>query len=108
MADDIRSRIDDILKNNTIVLFMKGTPAFPQCGFSHRASQVLQTTGRPFHHVDVIGEPEYRQAIKDYSDWPTIPQIYVGGELIGGSDILMQMYENGQLDEVVEKAFATD
>lgn len=103
---EIQARIDEIVKNNKIVLFMKGTPSFPQCGFSNRATQILQSTGKPFEHVDVIGQPEFRQAIKEYSDWPTIPQVYVGGEFLGGSDILMQMYENGQLDDVVDKAFA--
>ena len=108
MADDIQSRIEEIVKGNKIVLFMKGTPSFPQCGFSNRATQILTTTGKPFESVDVIGQPEFRQAIKEYSDWPTIPQIYIGGELLGGSDILMQMYESGQLDEVVDKAFAEE
>jgi monothiol glutaredoxin len=108
MADDIQSRIEEIVKGNKIVLFMKGTPSFPQCGFSNRATQILTTTGKPFESVDVIGQPEFRQAIKEYSDWPTIPQVYIGGELLGGSDILMQMYESGQLDEVVDKAFAEE
>lgn len=103
---DIHAKIEELVTNNKIVLFMKGTPSFPQCGFSNRATQILQSTGKPFEHVDVIGQSEFRQAIKDYSNWPTIPQVYLDGELLGGSDILMQMYESGQLDEAVDKAFA--
>lgn len=108
MSEDIQARIGEIVKNNKVVIFMKGTPSFPQCGFSNRATQALKATGKPFEAIDVIGQPEFRQAIKEYSDWPTIPQVYVGGEFLGGSDILMQMYESGQLDEVVDKAFAAE
>ena len=96
-----RSRIDEIVKKNAIVLFMKGTPLFPQCGFSSRAVTILEHLGVPFETIDVLQDPEIRTGIKDYSDWPTIPQLYVKGEFVGGSDIMMEMFESGELQEMV-------
>jgi monothiol glutaredoxin len=96
-----RERIDDIVRGNDIVLFMKGTELFPQCGFSSRAVAILDHLGVPFKTVDVLQDPDIRQGIKDYSDWPTIPQLYVRGEFVGGSDIMMEMFESGELQQLV-------
>lgn len=95
------TRIDEIVKSNDIVLFMKGTALFPQCGFSSRAVAILDHLGADFHTVDVLQDPEIRQGIKDYSDWPTIPQLYVKGEFVGGSDIMMEMFEAGELQTLI-------
>ena len=98
---DAEGRIGEIVKNNEIVLFMKGTPLFPQCGFSSRAVTILEHLGSPFETVDVLQDPEIRQGIKEYSDWPTIPQLYVKGEFVGGSDIMMEMFKSGELQQLV-------
>jgi monothiol glutaredoxin len=95
-------RLDAIVKANEIVLFMKGTPLFPQCGFSSRAIAILDHLGAPYETVDVLADQEIRQGIKQYSDWPTIPQLYVKGEFVGGSDIMMEMFEAGELKTLVE------
>lgn len=95
-------RIDELVKNNDVVLFMKGSPLFPQCGFSSRAIAILDHLNVEFASVDVLQDQEIRQSIKEYSDWPTIPQLYVKGEFLGGSDIMMEMYEAGELQELVE------
>ncbi|TXH15225.1 MAG: Grx4 family monothiol glutaredoxin [Gammaproteobacteria bacterium] len=96
-------RIDELVKNNDVVLFMKGSPLFPQCGFSSRAVAILDHLNVEFASVDVLQDMEIRQGIKEYSDWPTIPQLYVKGEFLGGSDIMMEMYEAGELQELVEE-----
>jgi monothiol glutaredoxin len=96
-----KERIDEIVRGNEIVLFMKGTELFPQCGFSSRAVAILDHLNVPFKTVDVLQDPDIRQAIKDYSDWPTIPQLYVKGEFVGGSDIMMEMFESGELKQLV-------
>ena len=98
---DAKSRIDEIVKNNQVVLFMKGTPLFPQCGFSSRAVTILEHLDTPFESVDVLQDPEIRQGIKEYSDWPTIPQLYVKGEFVGGSDIMLEMFQSGELQQLV-------
>ena len=98
---DAKSRIEEIVKNNAVVLFMKGTPLFPQCGFSSRAVTILEHLGAPFESVDVLQDPEIRQGIKEYSDWPTVPQLYVKGEFVGGSDIMLEMFQNGELQQLV-------
>jgi monothiol glutaredoxin len=100
-VSDANSRIAEIVKGNDIVLFMKGTALFPQCGFSSRAIAILDRLGAIYETVDVLQDPEIRQGIKEYSDWPTIPQLYVKGEFVGGSDIMMEMYENGELQELL-------
>jgi len=100
---DARTRIDEIVKSNDIVLFMKGTALFPQCGFSSRAIAILDHLGVGFETVDVLQDPEIRQGIKDYSDWPTVPQLYVKGEFLGGSDIMMEMFEAGELQQLLEE-----
>ncbi|RZL42830.1 MAG: Grx4 family monothiol glutaredoxin [Variovorax sp.] len=101
---DSKQRIDDLVKTNDIVLFMKGNASFPMCGFSGRAIQILKAIGvdtRSLKTVNVLDDAEIRQGIKEYSNWPTIPQLYVKGEFIGGSDIMMEMYESGELQQVV-------
>jgi monothiol glutaredoxin len=98
----VNERIDELVKNNDVVLFMKGTPLFPQCGFSSKAIAILDHLGVAYESVDVLQDMEIRSGIKDYSDWPTIPQLYVKGEFLGGSDIMMEMYEAGELQEMVE------
>ncbi len=94
---DTRARIDAEVKNNPVVLFMKGTPVFPQCGFSAAVVQILSHLGVKFKAIDVLKDPEIRQGIKEYSEWPTIPQLYVKGEFVGGADIIREMYENDEL-----------
>jgi monothiol glutaredoxin len=94
---DIRTRIDDEVKANPVVLFMKGTPVFPQCGFSAAVVQILSHLGVKFKAIDVLKDPEIRQGIKEYSEWPTIPQLYVKGEFVGGADIVREMFENEEL-----------
>ena len=98
---DVRNRIDEIVGNNGVVLFMKGTALFPQCGFSSRAVAILDHLGVAYETVDVLQDPEIRQGIKQYSDWPTIPQLYVNGQFVGGSDIMMEMFESGELQQLV-------
>ena len=102
MTDTATSeRIAEIVKANDIVLFMKGTPLFPQCGFSSRAIAILDHLGAPYETVDVLADQEIRQGIKAFSDWPTIPQLYVKGEFVGGSDIMMEMFESGELKQLI-------
>lgn len=98
---DVNTRIGEIVKSNDIVLFMKGTPLFPQCGFSSRAIAILDHLGAPYETVDVLQDMEIRQGIKSFSDWPTIPQLYIKGEFVGGSDIMMEMYEAGELHQLI-------
>lgn len=98
---DANARIDEILNGHDVVLFMKGTALFPQCGFSSRAVAILDHLDVPFETVDVLQDPEIRQGIKAYSDWPTIPQLYVKGEFVGGSDIMMEMFEAGELAQLM-------
>ena len=97
----INQFIDNEVKSNDVVLFMKGTPGFPQCGFSGQVVQILDYIGVDYKGVDVLTSGELRQGIKEYSNWPTIPQLYVKGEFVGGSDIMMEMYENGELQQLL-------
>jgi len=100
---DVQQRIDDLVKNNRVVLFMKGTAQFPMCGFSGRAIQVLKACGvSDLKTVNVLEDDEIRQGIKEYANWPTIPQLYVSGEFVGGSDIMMEMYQAGELQRSLE------
>jgi monothiol glutaredoxin len=99
--NDVKERIDALVKANEVVLFMKGSALFPQCGFSSRAVAILDHLGVPFETVDVLADGEIRQGIKEYSEWPTIPQLYVKGEFVGGSDIMMEMFESGELQQLV-------
>ena len=103
MTDDAQTRIDSTVKGSDVVLFMKGTPLFPQCGFSSRAIAILEHLGVTYATVDVLQDQGVRQGIKEYSDWPTIPQLYVKGEFVGGSDIMMEMYESGELGQLMQE-----
>ena len=100
---DINTRIATLVGENDVVLFMKGTPLFPQCGFSSRAVAILDHVGVAYDSVDVLQDMDIRQGIKTFSDWPTIPQLYVKGEFIGGSDIMMEMFEAGELKQLMEE-----
>lgn len=99
---DTDARIASVVGDNDVVLFMKGTPLFPQCGFSSRAVAILDHCGVQYESVDVLQDMEIRQGIKTYSDWPTIPQLYVKGEFVGGSDIMMEMFEAGELQQMMD------
>ena len=98
---EVKERIDALVKANDVVLFMKGSALFPQCGFSSRAVAILDHLGAEFETVDVLQDQEIRTGIKEYSDWPTIPQLYVKGEFVGGSDIMMEMFESGELKQLI-------
>jgi monothiol glutaredoxin len=104
---DANQRISQIVNEHDVVLFMKGTPLFPQCGFSSRAVAILEHCGADFESVDVLQDMEVRQGIKAFSDWPTIPQLYVKGEFVGGSDIMMEMYEAGELQQLLAEKVGT-
>lgn len=107
MAENkVFERIKDEVSNNEVVLFMKGTADFPQCGFSAMVVGILQTLGLKFKDINVLADNELRQGIKEYSDWPTIPQLYVGGEFIGGCDIVRELYENGELNNILKVSHA--
>lgn len=101
---DVIERIKSQLSSSPVVLYMKGTPDFPQCGFSAAAVRALNAAGASFEHVNIFEEPEVREALKQYSNWPTYPQLYVNGELIGGSDIIVEMYKSGELQKLVVAA----
>ncbi len=101
-ADDVLEAIEREIEQNDVVLYMKGSPEQPMCGFSARASQLLEAYGVGYHSVDVLSESPKRDGIKEFGDWPTIPQLYVGGELVGGSDILMKMHESGELADLFD------
>lgn len=101
---DINQKIQSLLDEHPIVLFMKGTPQFPQCGFSMRTSQALQACGVQFHSVDVLAHPEFRQHLPQFSQWPTFPQVFIKGELVGGCDIVLDLYQRGELQKMVTEA----
>lgn len=107
MTPELKERIDNLVNQNKIVVFMKGNKLMPQCGFSNNVVQILNTLGVPFETVDVLEDYEIRQGIKEYSNWPTIPQLYVNGQFVGGSDILIEMYQKGELQQMVEVALAS-
>ncbi len=107
MDSNTRSRIDTLINSSQIMVFMKGTKLMPQCGFSNNVVQILNSLGISFDTFDVLSDMEIRQGIKEYSDWPTIPQVYVKGEFMGGSDILIEMYNSGELREKLEIALAS-
>ncbi len=106
MADDVNPTIEDQVKKSNILVFMKGNPQFPQCGFSANTVGILQSYGVPFDTVDVLADPAVRKGVKEYSNWPTIPQIYIKGKFIGGCDILNQLHEKGELAPLLESAQA--
>ena len=102
---DVQQRIDDLVKQNRVMLFMKGNAQFPMCGFSGKAIQLLKASGAAdLKTFNVLEDPDVRQGIKDYAQWPTIPQLYIDGEFVGGSDIMMEMYQSGELQQLIAKA----
>ena len=101
---NVQDRIKQQVADNAIVLFMKGTPQVPQCGFSGRATQILNACGAKFASVNVLADPEVREGIKQFSNWPTVPQLYIKGQFIGGSDIMTELYENGELQKLITSA----
>lgn len=103
---DVNQKIQEQLKSNPVVLYMKGTPDFPQCGFSASAVRTLEACGASFAYVNIFEDPELRDALKRISNWPTYPQLYVRGELVGGSDILTEMYQKGELQQLLQEAGA--
>jgi monothiol glutaredoxin len=107
MTPELKQRIDSLVKENKIMVFMKGNKLMPQCGFSNNVVQILNTLGVPFETLDVLADSEIRQGIKEYSNWPTIPQVYLNGEFLGGSDILIAMYNTNELQQKVEVALAS-
>ncbi|KOR35666.1 MULTISPECIES: Grx4 family monothiol glutaredoxin [Planktothricoides] len=107
MTPELKERIDNLVHQNKILVFMKGNKLMPQCGFSNNVVQILNTLGVPYETVDVLEDYEIRQGIKEYSNWPTIPQVYLNGEFIGGSDIMISLYQKGELQQMVEVALAS-
>jgi len=103
---DVMERIDSAVKGSPVVIFMKGTPQIPQCGFSSRAAQALTACGEPFAHVNVLADPEIFENLPRYANWPTFPQVYINGELIGGCDITLELYQKGELQKLVKEAMA--
>ena len=98
---DVKNRIEEQLKSHDVLLYMKGTPDFPQCGFSGQTVAALNAVGKPYSYVDIFEDPEVREGLKEYSNWPTFPQLYVKGELIGGCDIVIEMYHSGELQKLL-------
>ena len=107
MTPETKEKIDNLLQQNKIMVFMKGNKLMPQCGFSNNVVQILNTLAVPFETVDVLSESDIRQGIKEYSNWPTIPQVYIDGQFVGGSDILIELYQKGELQQLVEVALAS-
>ncbi|UKO96970.1 Grx4 family monothiol glutaredoxin [Nostoc sp. UHCC 0870] len=107
MTPEVQEKIDNLLNQNKILVFMKGTKLMPQCGFSNNVVQILNTLGVPFETINVLDDQDIRQSIKEYSNWPTIPQVYINGQFIGGSDILIELYQKGELQQLVEVALAS-
>jgi monothiol glutaredoxin len=107
MTPELKERIDNLVQNNKILIFMKGSKLMPQCGFSNNAIQILNSLGIPYETVDVLSDDDIRQGIKEYSNWPTIPQVYINGEFVGGSDVLIELYQQGELQQLVEVALAS-
>lgn len=103
MDATLKQKIDDTVKNNKVVLFVKGTKQFPQCGFSNAVITIFKDLGVPFECVNILADPDLRQGMKEYSSWPTFPQVYVGGEFIGGCDIVREMHDKGELEPIVKK-----
>lgn len=107
-AASVETYLNETVKAHKVVLFMKGSPQSPQCGFSANAAGLLRTYNRPFHHVNVLADPEVREGVKKLTSWPTIPQIFIDGEFVGGSDILTELHNSGELKEMLDKAFAAE
>jgi monothiol glutaredoxin len=107
MNPETQDRIKKMVEDNKIMVFMKGNKLMPQCGFSNNVVQILNTLGVPFETCDILADQEVRQGVKEYSNWPTIPQVYLNGEFLGGSDILIELYQKGELQQMVEVALAS-
>jgi monothiol glutaredoxin len=107
MTQDTQERIDTLIKQNKIMVFMKGNKLMPQCGFSNNVVQILNALGVPFETFDVLEDAEVRQGIKEYSNWPTIPQVYIDGQFLGGSDIMIELYQKGELQQMLEVTLAS-
>ncbi len=107
MTPEVKERIDSLVQGSKVMVFMKGNKLMPQCGFSNNVVQILNALGVPYETFDVLEDYEIRQGIKEYSNWPTIPQVYINGEFIGGSDILIELYQKGELQQMVEVALAS-
>ena len=107
MTPELKERIEKLINTQKILVFMKGPKLMPMCGFSNNVVQILNTLGVPYETVDVLESPEIRQGIKEYSQWPTIPQVYINGEFVGGSDIMIELYQSGELQQMVEVALAS-
>ncbi|NRB08733.1 MAG: Grx4 family monothiol glutaredoxin [Richelia sp.] len=107
MMSEVKDKIENLIGQHKILVFMKGTKLMPQCGFSNNVVQILNSLGVPFETVDVLEDSEIRQGIKVYSNWPTIPQVYINGEFIGGSDIMIELYQKDELQQMVEVALAS-
>lgn len=107
MNQELKAKIDKLLKDNKVLVFMKGSKLMPQCGFSNNVVQILNTLGVSYETIDVLADSDIRQGIKEYSNWPTIPQVYIDGEFVGGSDILIELYQNGELEQMVTVALAS-
>jgi monothiol glutaredoxin len=107
MTPELKERIENLINQNKIMVFMKGTKLMPMCGFSNNVVQMLNTLGVPFETLNILDDSDIRQGIKEYSNWPTIPQVYINGEFVGGSDILIELYQKGELQQIVEVAMAS-
>jgi monothiol glutaredoxin len=107
MNPETQQHIGDMIKKNKIMVFMKGNRLMPQCGFSNNVVQILNILGVPYETFDILADGEIRQGIKEYSSWPTIPQVYINGEFIGGSDVMAELYQKGELQQIVEVALAS-
>jgi monothiol glutaredoxin len=107
MTPELQAKLDKLVTDNKVFVFMKGSKLMPQCGFSNNMVQILSTLGVPFETFDVLSDPEVRQGIKEYSNWPTIPQLYVDGKFVGGSDIAIELYNSGDLQEMLEVVLAS-
>ncbi|CCH65053.1 Uncharacterized monothiol glutaredoxin ycf64-like [Richelia intracellularis HM01] len=107
MISEVKEKIDTLIEQNKVLVFMKGTKLMPQCGFSNNVVQILNSLGINFETVDILEDNEIRQGIKEYSNWPTIPQVYINGEFVGGSDIMIELYQKGELQQMVEVALAS-
>jgi monothiol glutaredoxin len=107
MTPETQKRLEDLIQQNKIMVFMKGNKLMPQCGFSNNVVQILNMLGAPYETIDVLADPEIRDGVKVFSNWPTIPQVYINGEFIGGSDIMIELYQKGELQQMVEVALAS-
>lgn len=107
MTPELKEHIEQLINGHKIVVFMKGSKMMPQCGFSNNVVQILNVLGVPYQTFDILADPEIRQGIKEYSNWPTIPQVYINGEFVGGCDILIELYQSGELQQLVEVALAS-